>query len=251
MYDVTAPPGETGNLYPASPPPATAAEAPEAKAAAAVKAYFASSEKSAKAPLPPTAAQIEAKAVETKLAAQPWPKPTDVVPEAHPEPGEPFQLAVPEDLPLEYHGDPEITAALGGFAEAMRGTGLQKDSAELLLNSYIDAQRAAPYTGNFTVEDAEHVLKITWGESYSENLAKVQALTTKLGEGFKMFLDTSGFGNSPPALQALLEFSELLTLAPEQIESQMKAIMSSKQWAAGDKATLRRLQTLHRVRYPS
>jgi len=157
---------------------------------------------------------------------------------------------VPQDVAPEFHA-PEIVAVLDGFSTAAVGAGIPQPVAEMLLGSYIDAQHIFRYgataSEDYSAEDGARVLQGFWGDKYQENIDAVRRTVKSLGSKFADWLD-DGMGNSPATCVALLHLSDL-KLSKAQASAELQKVMSTKEWAAGQKSAVLRAKALGRIAY--
>jgi hypothetical protein len=164
---------------------------------------------------------------------------------------EPYKLAVPQDVPPEFHGDAETVAVLDGFSAAAVGAGLSQPIAEMLLGSYVDAQHIFRYgataSEDYSAEDGARVLQGFWGDKYQENIDAVRRTVKSLGSRFADWLD-QGMGNSPATCVALLHLSDL-KLDKKAASAELAKVMATKEWASGQKSAVLRAKALGRIAY--
>jgi hypothetical protein len=167
-----------------------------------------------------------------------------------------IELKVPEGMPWNKTAEKNILAKA-------HARGLTKAQAEGLLNDYI----AMSHAGNTAVKQEaareleEHYANIQqdWGGQTDRNLALVQRSVSEFGGSeFKDYLDETGLGNDPrflkfvykmgtPMLEANLIKGEGLGMKSTEAAAEIQRLMSTKEWAAGDKATLARINDLYPI----
>src|SRR5215467_5714391 len=163
--------------------------------------------------------QIEAPVSKTAPGAQA--SEIEVTPEA-----EGYELALPEDLPLERIDD-SVTGTLAGFASAAKAAGIQHQHAQMLVEAFADSEALV---GGFihddgagTYDSAERTLRAFWRDSYDSKLAKVRQTVKQLGPGFANWLEETNTGNDPRAVIAISLLGDV-RLTKEQAQKELDAL---------------------------
>jgi hypothetical protein len=157
---------------------------------------------------------------------QPGPAEEDATLEADERPsvGEPFELALPSDLPAHMLPD-QATEHVEAFTAAARAAGLDGSVAQRFLDAVVDAAVDFPYSGELTLEAAASEMERRWGADAPRRLAVVQDAVKKLGRQFAEFLEESGYGNSAPMLEALYRYgSGEITISKADAEKRLAKI---------------------------
>ena len=146
-----------------------------------------------------------------------------------------FALKLP-DLPVNKLPE-NYQESLDAYTEAASSAGLDGRTAQRLLNSIVESALDFPYEKPLTTEDAATEMESRWGSDYARRITVVQRAVDGLGDGFKTFLDETGYGNSAPVLEALYRYaSGELTLTKAEAEKKLDKIMQDPKhpyWSQG------------------
>lgn len=141
--------------------------------------------------------------------------------------------------------------------------GLTRAQAEGLLNDYLAiAQEGHDRLQQDVAKDIESAyaeVQNEWGGLTDRNVSLVQRAVHEFGGAdFKDFLDKSNLGNDPrflkfvfrmssPMLEHNLIKGEGLGMRKDEARAEINQLMSTKEWAAGDKTVLARIQALYPI----
>ena len=167
-----------------------------------------------------------------------------------------YALAIDPSVPAsELPGD--YADQVEGFAGVAAKSGLLAGVAQRLLDTFVNASFDHAYDKSLTdigaMEDALTHLRAAWGSSFDENLAHVRAAVKRLGPAFSAYLDETGLGNHPGALEALAAYGRGdLTLTKADARAKLDALMKSSRFTAPKSTTEARKQAavvrnLHKI----
>jgi hypothetical protein len=165
--------------------------------------------------------------------------------------GEAYKLEAPADVAGK--ATPDDLTALGGFASAAHGAGVPQSVAQAGVEAFTDALAAF---ANVNVDEhtdayeAESHMRRIWNSQgeYDAQMKKVNAAVRSLGDGFRRWLDDSNSGNDPRVLVALANY-DVLRMSKERAAAELKQLMTSKEYHAGNKIAVLRSKALARVAY--
>ncbi len=163
-------------------------------------------------------------------------------------------IKVPEGMPWSKAAEKNILTKL-------HGAGLTQKQAEKVINGYIEEAAR----GNLMIkreeartrDSAEKTMREEWGGLADTNIALVQRSVAEFGGNeFRAYLDETGLGNDPrfmrfvhkmaqPMLEDGLIRGDGLGMKRSEAQAEINKLMATKEWAAGDKATLARIQELY------
>jgi hypothetical protein len=171
-----------------------------------------------------------------------------------------IDLKVPEGVPWNKIAEKNILARA-------HKRGLTKSQAEGLLNDYLEIAQEGNTRlradASREAEEAYDTIQKDWGGLTDRNLSLVSRAVSEFGgEEFKNYLDESGLGNDPrflkfvhkmgtPMLEANLIKGEALGMKKAEAVAEIEKLMASKEWAAGDKAVLARINSLYPIAHGS
>src|SRR5262249_40719800 len=142
------------------------------------------------------------------------------------------------DVPADYAGQ------LSSFAAVASRSGIRSDIAQRLVDAYVSASIDHGYDRELTSqlsmtddasgeqtdtarENAAHYLRGRWQGDYERRMTVVRNTVNKLGGTFKAYLDSTGLGNSPGAIEAIYLYGGgLLTLSKAEAQQRLDKIMN-------------------------
>jgi len=149
------------------------------------------------------------------------------------------------------------------IVSSMHKRGLTTAQAQGVINDYLGIAHEGLLNmeqgKNLAIADAEKSMQDEWGGLYPQNIALVQRIVTEFGDdGFKAYLDDTGLGNDPnflrfvynlgrPMLEDNLVRGDGLGMRRNEAQAEIDAIMKTKEWLAGDKASIERISSLYPI----
>lgn len=165
-----------------------------------------------------------------------------------------IKLKVPENMPWSKPAEKILL-------EKAHARGLSKAQAEGLLNDYVavmgEGMSVMKQAQAADAEKAYEVIRSEWGGMTDRNLALVNRVVHEFGGGeFKEYLDETNLGNDPrflkfclkmgsPMLEGNLIKGDGLGMKKTEAAAEIEKLMASKEWAAGDKAVMARINSLY------
>ena len=148
-------------------------------------------------------------------------------------PATPYTLRLSDDLAANDIPD-DYQKQLAEFGSMAAKAGVREDVAQRMLDVYVDAAITMhrnydkPLTGTFATEYTEQYLRGQWAHEYDANMRSVRRAAAQLGDGFKAWLDRTGLGNHPAALETLARLGRgELTMSKAEARKQLDAIRAS------------------------
>ncbi len=167
-----------------------------------------------------------------------------------------IELKVPEGMPWSKIGESLM------FKKAHE-RGLTRSQAEGLMNDYLamsaEGLQIMKRAQARDTEVAFDEIQKEWGGMTDRNLALVNRCVHEFGgEEFKAYLDETNLGNDPrflkfclkmgaPMVETNLIKGEGLGMKSAEAKAEIDRLMASKEWAAGDKATIKRINDLYPI----
>jgi hypothetical protein len=138
---------------------------------------------------------------------------------------QPYDVQMPSYLPPNEHTD-ERTAWLDGFNAVAPRAGLDRTTAQALVEAMADVNTAMQYALDLTDTDGvERYLHMAWGEEAPQILAKARAFVKRAGPELENFLSETYLGNDPGVLQALAYAQDgLFKLTKDQAAAELKKL---------------------------
>jgi hypothetical protein len=157
-----------------------------------------------------------------------------------------YDLELPADLPASAFPN-DAQARVEEFSQVAADSGMPVSTAQVLLDAFVesslDTRYDRPLLGPGAIEAADGFMRAYWRESYDTNLAHVRAAVKKLGKRFASWLEETGYGNHPAALDALAAYgSGALTLSKDEARTRLDTLMKSKEFTAPKSAIAAKTQ---------